>query len=135
MATSTKTKLSTLSYVIVYVKDTEKATQFYRDTLGMKVKVEAPGWVELDSGSTTLALHGAENLPAKPKEGNTDLVFTVENVYEAYDELKKAGVKFSHEPHQVCEEGDKVGFSAGFNDLDGNTLSIFSYVDKSKIRK
>lgn len=135
MPTSTKAKLSTLSYVIVYVKDTEKATQFYRDVLGMKVKVEAPGWVEFDSGSTTIALHGIENAPAKPKEGNPDLVFAVENVYEAYDELKKAGVKFNNEPHQVCEEGDKVGFSAGFHDHDGNSLSIFSYVDKNNVRK
>lgn len=135
MATSTKAKLSTLSYVIVYVKDTEKATQFYRDLLGMKVKVDAPGWVELDTGSTTLALHGIENAGAKPKEGMPDLVFEVEDVFQAVEELKKAGVKFNNEPHQVCEEGDKVGFSAGFNDYDGNTLSIFSYVKKSELNK
>ena len=49
MPTSTKVKLSKLSYVIVYVKDTEKATQFYRDVLGMPVKVDAPGWVEFDT--------------------------------------------------------------------------------------
>src|SRR5262245_22456326 len=102
MATSTKTKLSTLNYVILYVQDTEKATKFYRDTLGMTVKVEAPGWVEIDFGATTLALHGIENPPAKAKEGNPDLCFGVENVFDAYDELKKSGVKFSHEPHQVC---------------------------------
>lgn len=135
MPTSAKTKITTLNYVIIYVKDTDKATKFYRDTLGMTVKVEHPGWVEFETGSTTLALHGIENAPAKPKEGMPDICFGVENVFESYDELKKSGVKFSHEPHQVCEEGDKVGFSAGFNDEDGNSFSIFSYVDKDKVRK
>ncbi|MBX9723253.1 MAG: VOC family protein [Candidatus Obscuribacterales bacterium] len=135
MTTKSKVQLTTLSYVIAYVKDTAKATEFYRDVLGMKVKVDAPGWVELETGSTTLALHSIENAPSKPKEGMTDLVFAVDNVYETYDELKNAGVKFEKEPHQVCEEGDNVGMSVGFTDLDGNKLSIYSNVPKDKVRK
>ena len=79
-------------------------------------------------------MHAIENAPVK-KEGVPELVFEVEDVYQAHDELKKAGVKFNNEPHQVCEEGDKVGFSATFNDLDGNSLSIFSYVHKDNVRK
>ncbi len=135
MSVSSKTKLSTLSYVILYVKDTEKATKFYSESLGMKAKVEAPGWVEFETGHTTLALHGIENAVAKPKEGNPELVFQVDDVYEAYEDLKNAGVKFSHEPRPVCEEESKVGVSATFCDLDGNDLSIFSYVAKDKVRK
>ncbi len=133
--TATKVQLATLSYVIAYVKDTAKATEFYRDVLGMNVKVDAPGWVELETGHTTLALHAIENAPSKPKEGMTDLVFAVDDVYAAYDQLKQAGVKFTHEPHQVCEEGDSVGLSAGFTDADGNRLSIYSNVPKDKVRK
>lgn len=134
MPTNTGVKLSTLSYVIIYVKDTAKATEFYRDTLGMKVKMESPGWVELDTGATTLALHGTETIPTKPTEAQPCFVFNTDDVYATYDSLKKAGLNIS-EPKEVCEEGDKIGLSADFSDLDGNQLSIFSLVSKNKVRK
>ena len=38
---------------IVFVKDLERMTAFYRDTLGLAVMREEPGWVELDG----VALH------------------------------------------------------------------------------
>lgn len=135
MPTSTKVQLSTLTYVILYVKDIAKATEFYKEKLGMKIKVDSPGWVEIETGTTTLALHGIENPAAKPKEGNPELTFAVENVYDAHESLAKSGVKFTHEPHEVCDAGDKVGISAAFNDLDGNNLSIFSYIAKDKVKK
>lgn len=131
MASQTKVSLSTLSYVIIYVKDTDKSVPFYKDTLGMKVKVNHPGWVELETGSTTLALHGEDPEQGTPGTGDRAvMVFGVDNVHEAYDSLKAGGVKFEHGPHEVCEEGDKVGMSADFRDPDGNLLSIFSYVAK-----
>ena len=135
MPTSSKIQLSNLSYVIAYVKDIAKATEFYRDILGMKLKVDSAAWVEFETGHTTLALHTIENPVSHPKEGMTELVFQVENVYDAYDELKKLGVSFSHEPKQVCEEGDTVGMSTSFTDADGNKLSIYSNVQKDKVRK
>ena len=135
MPTSTKVKLSTLSYVILYVKNIESAKKFYSETLGMKIKVDAPDWVELDTGAATVALHTIESSPSKPEKGNPELVFAVDNVYDAYDELKKAGVKFNHEPHQVCEQDDSVGVSVSLLDEDGNTISIYSDVAKDKVRK
>jgi catechol 2,3-dioxygenase-like lactoylglutathione lyase family enzyme len=126
MPVSTDVKLSTLSYVILYVKDTAKTVPFYRDTLGMKVKVDEQGWVELESGPVTLALHAEANLPAK-REGQPIVVFNVENIQQAYESLKAKGVKFEKEPHVVCEAEGKSGKSADFVDPDGNRLSIFGY--------
>lgn len=130
MPTSTGLKLSTLSYVIIYVKDTEKSVAFYRDKLGMTVKVNHPGWAELETGATTLALHGTDK--PTPAESNACLVFQVDSIHEATAELKNRGIAFKEEPREVCEEGDKVGLSADFTDLDGNVLSIFGYVPKKQ---
>lgn len=129
MATSTGLKLTSLSYVIIYVRDTEKALTFYRDKLGMAVKVNHPGWVELETGATTLALHGTETMP-EVKDGHACMVFNVDDVHEAARALKASGVTLKEEPRQVCEEGDHVGMSADFTDLDGNLLSVFSMVPK-----
>ena len=68
MSVKSPVKLSTLAYVILYVADTEKSLPFYRDILGLKVKSGDPGWVELETGATTLALHGEENRqPSAPR--------------------------------------------------------------------
>lgn len=129
MASKTKVSLSTLSYVLLYVKDTENSLKFYRDVLGMKVDAHHPGWVELNVGSSKIALHNDDG-KNRVKSHQSVLVFQVENVFETYESLKKAGVEFQSEPAQACEDSDKVARSADFEDPDGNLISIFSYFKK-----
>ncbi len=132
MPVKTDVKISTLSYVIVYVKDIEKAKAFYRDILGLAVKVDTPDWVELNTGSTTLALHPDATLSDKRPEtpGWPIVVFNVDDIQGAYEGLKASGVKFETEP-QVChEEGDSVGKNASFTDPEGNKLSIYGFGKK-----
>ena len=131
MTTSTEVKLSSLSYVIIYVKDAQKALPFYRDTLGIKVKSDDGNWVELETGSTTLALHSNEELKTISREGQPVMVFSVEDLHDAFKALQTKGIKFNTEPHVVCEAGpEQVGMSADFRDADGNLLSIFGMVKK-----
>lgn len=132
MPTSTGLKISQLSYVILYVRNTDAAAKFYNEKLGLKIKVQSPGWVELETGSTTLALHETNEPPTKGTPGSPYMVFNVDNIHNAYEALKKDGIKFDGEPKQVCEEGDTLGLSADFHDPDGNRLSIFSMVPKPK---
>lgn len=131
MPTTAGIKVATLSYIIIYVRDTEKSLAFYRDTLGLKVKLSHPGWAELETGGTILALHESDAPPSNRPEGAwPTLVFSVDDVHQATRALKEAGVTVTHEPRQVCEEGDKIGLSADFLDPDGNLLSIFSLVPR-----
>ena len=130
MAVKTDVKLATLSYVILYVSNTKEATAFYRDTLGMKVKMDEEGWVELDAGAVTLALHHHEGQLPKEREGQPIVVFGVEKIHEAYEALKSKGIKFSDEPHEVCQTPDHVGLSADFKDPWGNAISIFGMEKK-----
>ena len=129
MPTSTSLKISTLSYVVIYVSDIAKSMAFYRDKLGMTVKMNQPSWVEFETGATTLGLHATDNMP-EVKDGHPALIFQVDDVYAAAAALKANGIKLKEEPRQVCEEGDKVGISADFVDLDGNLLAVFSLLPK-----
>ena len=135
MPVKSDVKLATLGYVIVYVKDTEKTLPFYRDTLGMKLKMNEPGWVEFDTGATTFCLHGAKpgdtSYSNERVKGQPVPCFTVEDFYQVYESLKSSGVKFENQPQQVCEAGPgQVGMAAEFRDPDGNILSIFGMVKK-----
>ena len=136
MPVKTNVKISSLGYVIVYVKDTKKAVPFYRDTLGIKVRSEEDGWVELETGSTCLALHGEEKHDGDTGKGDhahgqTVPVFNVDDFNGTYEALKAGGLHFEHEPMQVCEAGPgNLGMSVQFKDPDGNMLSIFGIVKK-----
>ncbi|HEY9789005.1 MAG TPA: VOC family protein [Candidatus Obscuribacterales bacterium] len=127
MPVSTNVKLKTLSYVILYVKDTAKAVTFYRDTLGLKVLHDSEGWVELETdGPTKVCLHGDPELKPNSTQ-RTCVCFSVDDIQETYETLKAKGVKFVKEPHVVCEAEGKTGKSADFYDEDGNFLSVFGY--------
>lgn len=132
MATKTQVGLGTISYIILYVKDTEQALKFYRDTLGIKVKMNEQGWVELDTGTTTLALHADEHAGKTRTGSQPVVVFSVDDIFDAYETLKSKGVKFEKEPQTVCEAGDHIGKSADFTDPEGNQLSIFGMVPAKK---
>jgi catechol 2,3-dioxygenase-like lactoylglutathione lyase family enzyme len=58
--------LPKLTYAIKFVADMDRAVRFHRDTLGLPLKFQSPGWSEFATGDTTLALHPAsEKNPAR----------------------------------------------------------------------
>ncbi len=49
-----------LRQVLLLQRDVPKATRFYQEGLGLRVKVLTERWAELEAGSTTLALKAVE---------------------------------------------------------------------------
>jgi len=102
-----------LTHTIKFVSDMEKAVAFYRDTLGLPLKFQSPGWTEFATGDITLALHIAsdENPP-----GTTQLGFGVPDLDRVYAE---SGLKFTAPP---TERGEiRI---ARFLDSEGAECSI-----------
>ena len=112
MTVQTEVKLNKLSYVILYVPDTKAALPFYTEKLGMKVKLEDEGWIELESGAATLCLHSAKDVPEEKRACMPTMVFDVPNIDEAYSQLKEKGIKFEKEPHEVCSTPEGKGYSS-----------------------
>jgi hypothetical protein len=54
---------TSLTYVIKFVEDMNKAVQFHVDQLELRLRFRSPEWSEFETGATTLALHvaSAEN--------------------------------------------------------------------------
>ena len=84
-----------LAYVISFVDDVEAAVAFYRDALGLTPRLVSPGWVELETGTTTLALHPASE---RNPSGTTKLSFGVPDVGDLHRRLVQRGVEFTREP-------------------------------------
>jgi uncharacterized glyoxalase superfamily protein PhnB len=106
-----------LRYVIKFVSDMGKAVNFYRDMLGLQLKLESPGWSEFVTGETTLALHPASD---KNPAGKVELGFTVADVEIFYRNMSAKGVLFSMPP----KKQDFGGVLAQFIDSEGAQCSL-----------
>jgi lactoylglutathione lyase len=119
---------SKVDYVMVNVSDMRRSVLFYRDTLGLKLKFESPGWSEFETGATTLALH-ASTRPASsdaatqagPAAGTSSLGFSVPDLRSAYAELSKRGAHFVLPPTDQPNEGIRLAVCI---DPDGLSISF-----------
>src|SRR5436853_5019963 len=81
-----------LKYAIKFVADMDNSVKFYRDTLGLPLKFQSPGWSEFATGEVTLALHPAsEDKPA----GSVELGFAIDGLAELHDKGAESGLQFT----------------------------------------
>lgn len=90
-----------LGYIILYVEDLNNTIHFYRDLLGLPIKMEAGTYIELETGGTTLSFNTRESgreitgLPIpdkKRKEQTFEIGFVTEEVRELVGKLRAEGV-------------------------------------------
>jgi lactoylglutathione lyase len=137
--TQTKPSIRSIGYVILFVRDMQRSVRFYRDVLGLPVKMDSEHWTEFDTQGTTLALHGAEGLGPAPKPAADpgakkgvaqETVFHVDDPLAVRESLVKAGVNVA-KAKLVHEAGPMVGVSCLLEDPDGNLLSVYGLVPKA----
>ena len=102
-----------LREVVVYTRDMERATAFYRDVLGLEPDFESPHWTTFRTGPCTFALHAGSEAP--------DPTFEVADAAAERERLVAAGVEVTEIREPVA--GLRV-FDA--RDPDGNRFSIES---------
>ena len=107
-------------FISVPVTDMERATSFYRDTLGLE-QVSTQGFPEFQLGeNVSLYLLQMENLGSSFSAPHTaHIALRVPDVAETRTELESRGVEF--EP-QTLDTG--VCHMAFFRDPDGNALML-----------
>lgn len=104
-----------------WTKDMDQAVSFYRDLLGLSLRLRAgEDWAEFDVGGTTVAVHGTREGHAPPQAGAT-VVFEVDDLDLAVRLLRERGVVFEGDVHEVPGSGR----FASFRDPDGNLLQVF----------
>lgn len=114
-----------LTTIMVVVKDMERSTRFYRDTLGLKLQHSTPEWTQLDAGNIGVGLHAeGAHLKVEPHEG-MQFGFEVADIKQTTGELKQKGVHFVREPFQ-----QDFGWLAIFTDPDGHHLQLFQPAQK-----
>jgi predicted enzyme related to lactoylglutathione lyase len=105
-----------LTYVIKFVANMDAAVKFYRDSLGLPLKFQSPGWSEFATGDTALALHPASE---KNPPGKVELGFSVEDLKAFHAEMTARGVQFPMAP-----KAEDFGSLAQFLDSEGAPCSV-----------
>ena len=107
--------------VILFVQDVPKVGAFYRDVLGLPVKIspdDPKAWLEFEAGSCSIALHAG----GAPSAGRRQpkIVFYAEDVVQVRAELMARGAKLG-----TVQETGEFRFCDG-KDPEGNPFSISS---------
>jgi methylmalonyl-CoA/ethylmalonyl-CoA epimerase len=125
MTTSTDLAgLSQIGQIAINVQDVERATAFYRDTLGMRFLFAFPGLAFFDCGGVRLMLSRAED--PKLDHPASILYYRVADIEATHQALAARGVHFETGPHLVARMPDHELWLAEFNDSEDNILALMA---------
>ena len=108
-----------LTHFWLYVKDTQRAIQFYRDTLGFEVLETFPDGALFKPGSVQLGIHREEG-DRKSQPGGMSIILHTPDIEKDYETLQRKGVEFMT---QVQKK--PYGQIASFTDPDGYLLELW----------
>ncbi len=107
--------------VAIFVTDIERATEFYRDRLGLPVAKQGAFGAEFFDDGTRIGVHPAVHPDAKALVGrHTGITLYVSGLLHYCGELHERGVRFVTEPTQQA-----WGIMAMVADPDGNMLALW----------
>jgi predicted enzyme related to lactoylglutathione lyase len=110
--------LKQLTNLLVYVHDMPRSVSFYRDTLGLPLQVESPGWSQFDLGNGAfLGLHPAMG-QGTPAAGWVP-GFSVDDIKAARQRLIDQGSSISLDFHDI-----PGGVVLEVRDPDGNPIQL-----------
>ena len=130
MPQATKISLSQIGQIAINVQEPQRATAFYRDTLGMKHLFSAGDLSFFDCGGIRLMLTAPEK--EEFRRSGSILYFRVADVHQAYQDLKERGVRFEDEPHLIARMETHDLWMTFFRDSENNLLSLMSEAAKEK---
>jgi methylmalonyl-CoA/ethylmalonyl-CoA epimerase len=113
-----------LGQVAINVRDIERATAFYRDTLGLPVLFSAGKMAFFDCGGVRLML-------ALPEKAEFDhpasiLYFHVADIMAAHGQLLAQGVRFETAPQIVARMPAADLWMAFFRDSEDNLMALMN---------
>ena len=102
---------------MLMVQEMDRAIAFYRDVIGLKLRLHEGNWAELGRDDAVVALHGGGN----GEYCSTGLGFTVADVAAACGEVSGGGGRIIQDPEERAGEGIILAHLA---DPEGNSFEL-----------
>ena len=115
-----------IGQIAINVHDTNRAVEFYRDTLGLNHLFTAGQLAFFDCGGVRLML----SPPDKPEfdHPSSILYFKVDDIQSAHQQLMQKNVKMEDKPHLVARMPDHELWLNDFRDSENNLMCLMSEV-------
>lgn len=115
-----------IGQIAINVNDTNRAVEFYRDTLGLAHLFTAGQLAFFDCGGIRLML----SPPDKPEfdHPSSILYFKVDDIQSAHQQLIQKKVKMEDKPHMVARMPDHELWLNAFRDSENNLMCLMSEV-------
>ena len=120
--------IARIGQIAVTVRDLERATAFYRDTLELPFLFAVPGMSFFDCGGVRLLLGAAES--AAPERASSIVYYVVDDIHQHAARLASRGAHMEGEPHLVAPMPDHDLWMAFFRDSEDNVLALMSEVPR-----
>ena len=120
--TSGEVAIRQIGQIAINVHDINRAIEFYRDTLGLKLLFTAGNLAFFDCGGVRLML----SPPERPEFDHpaSILYFKVDDIHAAHARLVQRKAKIEGEPHIVARMPDHDLWLAEFRDSEDNIMAF-----------
>jgi catechol 2,3-dioxygenase-like lactoylglutathione lyase family enzyme len=121
--------ISRLGQIAINVHDLDRATAFYRDTLGLPLLFTTGVLAFFECGGVRLML----SPPEKPEfdHPSSVLYFTVPDIMSAHRQMLSSGVSFEDAPHLMARMPTHDLWMTFFRDPDKNLLALMCEMPKA----
>jgi predicted enzyme related to lactoylglutathione lyase len=120
---------SGVSHIMLGVADMTRSLTFYEATLGRPVRFRVDdSLVFIDGGPVMIGLSTGLGKVRQPIAGAMELVFSVDSVTQASQQLRDKGIAVVREPRAATPQGD---WTATFADPDGHYVTLFGPNEKT----
>jgi methylmalonyl-CoA/ethylmalonyl-CoA epimerase len=129
MTAATAFTISQIGQIAINAHDVERATTFYRDTLGLQHLFSTGALSFFNCGGVRLML----SKPEKPEfdHPSSILYFKVADIKAAHTSMKERGARFEDEPHLIARMPGHDLWMCFFRDSENNLLGLMSEVASS----
>jgi len=120
--------IKNIGQVSIIVHDLQRATAFYRDTLGLPLLFTVPNLAFFDCGGVRLMLGPAET--PELDHPSSILYFRVSDLTASHQRLVDAGVQIVAPPRLIAPMPAYDLWMSAFRDSEGNIMQLMSEVPR-----
>ena len=118
--------ITDVGQVAINARDVRRATDFYRDVLGLRHLFDIPDAAFFQVGALRVMIGRAET-PEHDHRASI-LYYKVGDIHAAHDALKAAGARIEREPHLIAKMPDHDLWMMFLYDTEENVLALMSEV-------
>ena len=129
MTTASTVGISRIGQIAINIKDLDRATEFYRDVMGLPLLFSTGKLTFFNCGGVRLML----SAPEKPEfdHPSSIIYFAVPDIKVAHEQMLGGGARFEDEPHLIAKMPDHDLWMTFFRDSEGNLLGLMSEVKRA----